>query len=152
MNRILDIFSFICTLLLLLKVSQVTPGTPCIPSQRAATSGCTSAAWTRSILFAAQFSRIDISSGVSRRSTTMSSNSTVVNVSENHPQEGVARAREGTAGFFLFLLASFVSSSSSAVTFFLLSVSHLSLRPRTYHNLPLLCLFRHSDVTWHCTV
>lgn len=89
-------------------------------SKRAATSGCTSAARTRSILFAAQFSRIDISSGVSRRSTAMSSNSTVVNVSESHPSRRVARARGDTAGSFLFLLATLASSSSSSVTFFLL--------------------------------
>lgn len=88
------------------------------------------AARTRSILFAAQFSRIDISSGVSRRSTTMSSNSTVVNVSKSYPREGWARGK--TAGSFPLstsILFAF-SSPSSSMTF--LPTSHLLSRVRLF--------------------
>lgn len=88
------------------------------------------AARTRSILFAAQFSRIDISSGVSRRSTTMSSNSTVVNVSKSYPREGWARGK--TAGSFPLSILFAFSSPLSSMTFlpasyFLSSCSSSSL-------------------------
>lgn len=81
------------------------------------------AARTRSILFAAQFSRIDISSGVSRRSTTMSSNSTVVNVSKSYPREGWARGK--TAGSFPLSTSILFAFSSPLSSMTFLPASHL---------------------------
>lgn len=117
------------------------------------------AARTRSILFAAQFSRIDISSGVSRRSTTMSSNSTVVNVSKSYSREGWARGK--TAGSFplstsilfafssplssmTFLPASHLLSSCSSSSLFVIFFRSRSLRvlkSLSSYKRKLLCIF-----------